>query len=321
MTVHVIATGGTISSHWDGEAWGNLDGAALIDELGALPVEVTVADVASGPSANLSTDDMVAIARRVADALDSGARGVVVTHGTDTMELTAFVVQLLLGTSEHRRPVVFTGSMRVHSHAAPDGPRNLRDAIDVAASEVAVGHDVLVCLEGSLHSARAVHKHTAASVDAFHSLPSQPMGTVHRGQVDLAARPPSVEPAPGLAGPVPLLTCYPGIEAEHIEAVLQQAVGVVVEGFGDLNLPAGAWQPLHRAVRRGAAVLVASAAFTPNRGADLVPFGAAGAGGLPAQKARLALMAGLAGSSDPASAFEFVHRYSHAHDFGDRSSS
>jgi L-asparaginase/Glu-tRNA(Gln) amidotransferase subunit D len=78
---------------------------------------------------------------------------------------------------------------------------------------------------------------------------------------------------------------------------------------------------VHRAAQRGVAVLVASAAHTPNRGADLLPFGAAGAGGLPAQKARLALMAGLSCSSDPASAFAFVHRYSNVHDFGDRSSS
>ena len=98
MTVHVVATGGTITSHHDGTAWHNLDGPTLIAELDDLPVDVVVRDVAAGPSSNLSVDDMVAIAGHVREALADGAQGVVVIHGTDTMELTAFVTQLLLGT-------------------------------------------------------------------------------------------------------------------------------------------------------------------------------------------------------------------------------
>ena len=320
MTVRVIATGGTISSHFDGEQWTNLDGRTLVAELGPLPVDVRVDDVATGPSSNLGVDDMVAIARSVRAALDEGATGVVVVHGTDTMELTAFMVQLLLGTDASRRPVVFTGSMRVHSHPAPDGPRNLRDAITVAASDAAVGREVLVCLEGVLHAADRVRKHHAASVDAFHSAPFAPVGHVTDAQVAFHEPAPVRRAATGVSGPVPLVVCYPGIAADHIDAAIGDAPAVVVEGFGDLNLPHATWGPLHRAASRGALVVLASAAFTPNAGDDdLRSLGAVGAGGLTAQKARLAVMAALGTTTDRDDAISFLHQYALTFDAKDRS--
>lgn len=321
MTVHVVATGGTITSHHDGTAWRNLDGPTLIAELGDLPVDVEVHDVAAGPSSNLSVDDMVAIAGRVRDALDAGAEGVVVIHGTDTMELTAFVTQLLLGTQPDRRPVVFTGSMRVHSHPAPDGPDNLRRAIAVAASADAAGRDVMVCLEGALHAADRVRKRHAASVDAFDSAPFAPLGEVTpAGEVRFHRPSPMRAAADGLAGPVPLVTCYPGIAATTLAAALDGARGVVVEGFGDLNVPHSLWAPIHVAWKDGLLVVLASPAFTPNTGGDdLRSLGAVGAGGLTAQKARLAVMAALGTTTDRDAAVAFLHQYALAFDAGDRS--
>ena len=203
MTVHVIATGGTIASHFDGADWTEIPGRQLVAELGPLPFDVQVHDVASGPSSNLSTADMVAIAERARALLVDGAEGVVVVHGTDTLELTAFVVQLLLGTDPTRRPVVFTGSMRVHSHAAPDGPRNLRDAITVAAHPDAAGREVLVCLNGELHAADRVTKRSAASVDAFHSAPLDPVGWVSGEEVRFRADAGSRPAARGPGVPAP----------------------------------------------------------------------------------------------------------------------
>lgn len=320
--MHVIATGGTISSDFDGTDWTNLDGPTLIAELGPLPVEVHVADVATGPSSNLSTDDMAAIAVHVRDALDAGARGVVVVHGTDTMELTAFVVQLLLGTEAGRRPVVFTGSMRVHSHSAPDGPRNLRDAITVAACDDAVGREVLVCVEGELHAADRVHKRVAASVDAFSSAPFAPVGRVDAGAVIFDGPAEHRRPAAALSGPVPLVVCYPGITADAVAAALGDCHGAVVEGFGDLNLPHATWGPLHRAAQHGALIVLASPAFTPNVGDDeLRQLGAIGSGGLTAQKARLALMAALGSTSDREQAIATIHQYALTYDARDRSTS
>jgi L-asparaginase len=318
MTVHVIATGGTIASHFDGSQWTEVDGPTLVAELGELPVAVEVLAVAAGPSSNLSVESMVAIAEQVRVSLTAGAQGVVVVHGTDTMELTAFVVQLLLGTESTRRPVVFTGSMRAHSHPTPDGPTNLRDAITVAASDAAVGREVMVCLNGSLHAADRVRKRSAMSVDAFDSAPLTTIGSVDGALVEFGDASPVRSPATSLVGPVPLVTCYPGIDGESVAAVIGDAPGVVVEGFGDLNVPHALWGAIHAAGTRGALVVVASGAFTTNRGDDLREFGAIGAGGLSAQKARLAVMAALGSTASRDDAIEFVQQYGLAHDAGDR---
>ncbi len=320
MTVHVIATGGTISSHFDGVEWTNVDGATLVAELGELGVPVDVVDVAAGPSSNLTTDDMVGIAVRVREALAGGATGVVVVHGTDTMELTAFVTQLLLGTTPTRRPVVFTGSMRVHSHAAPDGPRNLRDAIAVAAADAAVGRDVMVCLNGELHAADRVAKHSAASLDAFDSAPFGPVGHVVDGRLRIAERGAGRRPATGFAADVPLITCYPGMPASALDAVIAGRAGFVIEAFGDLNVPQQLWAPLHHAWNAGRLVVLASRPFTPTVTNDgLALLGGVGAGGLTAQKARLAAMAALHSSGDRDEAVAFLRQYALTYDARDRS--
>lgn len=326
MTVHVVATGGTISSHWDGSGWTNVDGPTLVAELGDLSwlgTDVTVVDAAAGPSSNLSMADMFAIAARVADALDDGATGVVVLHGTDTIELTAFATQVVLGVSATRRPVVFTGSMRVHSHAAPDGPRNLRDALAVATSDAAVGREVLVCMEGALHAADRVRKHDASSLDAFGSAPFAPVGRVGSGGVEFAA--PAVT-RPGLGRvdvarlvDVPLVVCAPGMPASTVEFALAGAPAAVVEGFGDLNLPHEVWRPVHEAAARGCVIAVASPAFTPtttDEGLDAL--GVLAAGGLTAQRARLLLAAATAAGLDRDGVRTVLHDMALARDAGER---
>jgi L-asparaginase len=300
ITVHLIATGGTIASHFDGQAWTEVPGCALVDELGRLPVHVEVDDVASGPSSNLTVDDMVAIARRVADCIASaeaagGATGVVVSHGTDTVELTAFVTDLLLGRAATRPAVVFTGSMRVHSHPAHDGPGNLRDAIALAAHHSAVGREVMVCLDGQVHAADRVTKCNARSVDAFTSAPLTALGTVHDEVVEFAAaRPPIRSGATAFEPSVGLLTAYPGIDPAELDQALAGRRGIVIEVFGDLNVPRQLWAGIHRAWNDGVLVVLASRPFTHTTSTpDLALLGTIGAGGLTAQKARLAAMAAL----------------------------
>ena len=322
MTVHVIATGGTISSHFDGHEWTNVLGQQLVDEAGPHAVSVEVVDVAAGPSSNLGVVDMVQIAERVRQVLDEGATGVVVLHGTDTIELTAFVAQLLLGVQPDRAPVVFTGSMRVHSHPSADGPANVRDAITVAASTAAVGREVLVCLEGELHAAAEVVKHNANSVDAFTSHPFEPVGEVHGDEVTFRRSAPNVPGAVGLDAEVSLLACSPGVPGDEFTRLAEGRRGIVVEAFGDINVPHQLWMPIHTAWNAGALVVLASRPFTRNIGDDdLRSLGAVGAGGLTAQKARLALMAALTSCATREDAIVFLHRYALAYDAHDRSTS
>lgn len=336
MTVCVITTGGTITSHWDGAAWSNVGGQALVDEIaaGGLAADVRVVDVAAGPSSGLGLAAMFDIAGRIADELEAStpcsggaapdARGVVVVHGTDTMELSAFAAQLVLGTDAARPAVAFTGSMRVHSHAAPDGPRNVRDAVAVVASPHVAGHGVMVCMEGALHAADRVRKADAASLDAFTSAPFAPVGMVEHGRVSMTS--PGV-PRRALGRidtsrlvPVPLVTCVPGIEAAAIERAIGSSPAAVIEGFGDLNLPPAAWGPVHDAASRGCVVVVASSAFTPSTTTDtLDALGALGAGGLSAQRARLAAAAALAAGLDRSGIAALLGEYSLHRDAGDRS--
>lgn len=302
MTLHVLATGGTIASHLHGDEWLQLTGADLIAELTLdhLGDEIVVEDVAAGPSSNLGVTDMLAIAARIADAATAGATGVVVTHGTDTIELSAFVADLVLGVTGTRPPVVFTGSMRAHSHPAPDGPGNLLDALTLAAHPAASGREVMVCLDGAAHAADHVAKVHAASLDAFTSHPFHPIATVRGREVELMARHPDRRAplevgAPGDLPDIPLITCYPGIDATEVATALDGRRAAVLEVFGDLNVPRQLWRPVHEAAEAGTLVVLASRAFTDTTGTDdLTRLGAIGAGGLSAQKARLALVVALA---------------------------
>jgi L-asparaginase len=254
---------------------------------------------------------MVAIARRVGTLLTGGATGVVVSHGTDTLELTAFTLQLLLGTTPQRRPVVVTGSMRPHSHPAPDGPGNLRDALAVAASSVAVGQEVLVCLGAEIHAASRVTKLSTDTVDAFTSTPLGSIGRVADGTVRITGSCGAPRrAASGLSVDVPLVACYPSIPAADVERAAEGHRGLVLEVFGDLNVPRHLWGPVHRITSSGTLVVLASRPFTPtltNEG--LQALGAVGAGGLTAQKARLATMAALSTCADRDDAIAFLHSY------------
>lgn len=327
MTIHVLATGGTIASHRHGDTWLELNGAQLVAELdlATLGHDVVVDDVAAGPSSNLSVVDMLAIAERVRLAIVGGATGVVVTHGTDTIELTAFLTELVLGIGPTRPPVVFTGSMRVHSHPEPDGPANLRDALMVAAHPDAVGREVMVALDGRLHAATHVAKVHAGSLDAFTSHPFEPLGSVCDGRPVFAAARPAARtgaavPDAGLVE-VALVTCYPGMGPDELAPLLAGRQGAVVEAFGDLNAPRRLWRSLHAAAQSGTLVVLASRAFTDTtRTDDLDQLGVVGAGGLSAQKARLALMVALSTSTDRDDAIAMVHRHCRTLPIDERSS-
>lgn len=334
MTLHVIATGGTIASHLGPDGWGQVVGQELVDELvpagllePTLHRRIVVDDIAAGPSSNLDAHAMWRITDAIADRLGAGSTGVVVTHGTDTLELTAFLAHLRRPALPGDAPVVFTGSMRVHSHPEPDGPHNLADALLLASSQTARGHGVLVALEGLLHRPDRVRKVDARSVDAFTSAPLDHIGRFTRSDRDPASlghlelRPADAPgPAATALGPhVPLFTSYPGVGADDFERALGDAPAVVVDGFGDLHVPQSLWGPIHAASRRGVLVVIASPAFTDtSRSDDLDLLGALGAGGLTAQKARLLVMAALGSTPDVSSARDFVAAHRLSHDPGTR---
>ena len=300
--VTLLATGGTIASHFDGTEWANLGGAQLLAELGDLSsvARVDVRDIESGPSSNLSVRDMTAVVSAVRDAVNAGADGVVVTHGTDTLEITSFLADLILDTDV---PVVFTGSMRVNSHAEPDGPRNMRDAISLAASPVARGRGVLVCLNGEIHSPRDVRKLNASGVDAFFSIPRGVIGHLRDGIVaftEAPSRTPHRDWPSQMFDDVHLVTLYPGMDEVALRRAVGDSRGVVVEAFGDLNIPMNLWGAIHEWSTEGRVVVIASGAYTPTSTSEFLDLlGLMGAGGLSPQKARIALMVAMSDGRPP----------------------
>jgi L-asparaginase len=310
MRLLLLATGGTIAMHPGRPGRGAfLTGAELLD---TVPPEVAkgveVEDVVAAPSWDLDTGTMLEVAYRVRRAVsEDGFTGVVVTHGTDTVEETAFLTDLLAGPAAALGGIVFTGAMRPAHALSCDGPGNLAASLAAAADPVLRGAGPVVCLNDELHAARWVRKVDATTVAAFDSAPYPLLGRVRDGKVQPLApwppRPPEPvgDPEPAVA----LITVYPGIGPEQLTAVVDAgARGIVLEGTGLENVPVSLFTTISDLGDWGIPVVVASRCRVPGTpmavGRPLVDdsalaatVGAIGARGLPAVKARYALMAAL----------------------------
>jgi L-asparaginase len=184
--VIVLAAGGTISMTGEGGATPAIDGEQLVAGLD----NVEARTVVNVPSAHLTLADQVRICREARDAARRGA-GVVVTHGTDTLEETAMLCDVI---HDAEAPIVFTGAIRPASQPGADGPANLVDAISVAASEAAAGMGVLVCFGGEIHHARCVRKTDTTSLVAFSSPQTGTLGRVTEGHPVIWSRVPRNPP-------------------------------------------------------------------------------------------------------------------------------
>ena len=273
------------------------------------PVEVE--EVAHVNGWNVTPATMLEVARRAS----VGGSGVVVTHGTDTVEETAFFCDLTVASDQ---PVVFAAAMRSGGEIAADGPRNLLCASQVAESEAARGMGTMLVLNDEIHAARWVRKQDSSRVSAFVSPGHGPIGTVVPGSVRIVMRPPARFHVPlpdALDRPVPVVQTYTGMEEGLIEAVLDAtgAAGLVLEGTGLGNVPGSAERGIAAAVARGLPVVVATRVPTggtgavyggPGGGVTVRELGAIAAGALPAAKARLLLMLLLAAGGDVRGPFE-----------------
>lgn len=240
--VVLLATGGTISSRRsqvDGASVAADNGEQVLKSLG-LPAShpVRVVDVFQKGSYLLTVDDMIRICAMIKETLsDPQVLGVVVTHGTDTMEETAYLVDL---THNDTRPVVFTGAQRpADSEEAPDGPDNLARAIAVAGSPDARGRGVLLAFAGTVFPASGVRKGHTTGLNAFANPDFGTAGHVFAtGEVSMrapGARPePLPLPAPGAGSPrIDLIAAYPGADSALLHASLQAgAAGIVLQGTG-----------------------------------------------------------------------------------------
>jgi L-asparaginase len=269
-------------------------------------IRVDGRDVLQLNSFALTPDDMRAVLDEVREALgDAEVDGVVVTHGTDAMEETAFFVDLF---HDDDRPVVFTGAQRPADAADPDGPSNLRDAIAVAADPRSRGAGTLVVFDGAVFAARGVRKvHTVAPA-AFGDPDAGALGGVAAGRLTLFHSPLRGAPldAAALSAPLPrvdIAAVYPGSDGTAVTALAAQARGLVLQATGAGNATPAVAAAVARLVAAGTPVVistrVAAGPVVPldagdGGGVDLVAAGAVPAGRLRSGQARMQLIGLLA---------------------------
>ncbi|WP_144125804.1 asparaginase [Catellatospora sichuanensis] len=275
-------------------------GAELLAAAGPVGADVTVVDVTSEPGWDISPTTMLALGRRVRQAAGD-YDGVVLTHGVDTVEETAYLVDLMAGPAAERAAIVLTGAARALDDDDSDGPANLAAALTAAADPAARGLGAVVCAGGELHAARWV---TLADASAgFSSAPHGPLARVVDGRVQrLAVAPP--RPPYGGGEPewdVALFKTHPGMDPGLLGGLADRGVqGVVLEGTGQGNVPASLFAAISDLVDGDIPVVIASRSHHPAAPGELPRdvgmaerLGAIPARGLRAEKARVALMAAL----------------------------
>ena len=190
----VLATGGTIAGVGDaGKTAGYKPGTLTAEELlSAVPELADIADIEAIQVCNVNSDDItdeiwITLANIINEkASDPEVKGFVITHGTDTLEETAYFLNLTVKTD---KPVVITGSMRPSTSISADGPMNLYEAVCIAASDAAVGQGVLVVFSDRIYSARSVTKTSTYHVTAIASGETGAIGIVRDGDVLLYESP------------------------------------------------------------------------------------------------------------------------------------
>jgi L-asparaginase len=306
--VHIIGTGGTIGSA--GDYWHGRATRVPIDSIARVPGLEKIATVSTEQlwtvgSSSIGPARWLELCHHVKDLFQSrpDLSGIVITHGTDTMEETAYFLDL---TTPGDRPIVVTGAMRPWDMPGTDGPANLLGAVRLVVDARSRGRGVLLTVDDRVFAARDVTKSNSMRVEAFQAPERGALGivdaygiTFHRPSP--ARRSPQFDVS-GLATlpKVDIVYSYAGADSVPIDAIVAAgAKGLVIAGVGRGNMTPEQTRAVERARAKGVVVVVATRAGSgpvPTAGLQ----GPIGAGDLNAQKARVLLMLALTRTADPA---------------------
>ena len=311
----MVFTGGTISMVADPAAGGKvptLDGAAILARAPGIEAiaELVPIDLGRTPASHFSFPKLFEIASEIRRCqADPAIDGVVVVQGTDVIEETAFLWDLVL---DGDAPVIVTGAMRAASDQNDDGPENLRNAVRCAASSDLRGEGVQVVLDGTINPADGVTKSHASALDTFQCLDTGPLGQVVDGRVVVDRRrgPRRHVATDRAADGIPLITAHVAMDGSLLDAAAAlRSPGIVVEATGAGNTAGALVEAAGRAVEQGIVVAftsrcaagAASMAYAfPGGGATWARAGALLAGHLSGPKTRIALACGLGAGLDRA---------------------
>lgn len=308
MDVTVLSTGGTIAStSADGGATPTKRGQELINAVPEVEAygDLDVEQIAQIPSFEMDAETLEKIGQRV-DELDADRSidAIVITHGTDTMEETAYYLDVAL---QPATPVFVTGAQRRPDEVGADGPLNLLLAVRAAeAFHERESGGVFIAFNEEIHAARTVTKTHTSKVDAFDSVNKGPVATMARDEITIHREPRSETehiPTRSLDAVVYTVKSASGVTGELIDAAVERgADGLVIEGTGLGNVTKGIGTAVQECTRQAIPVIVTSRCLEGRTapvyggvggGEKLREYGAVFGGDLPAQKARLKLLLAL----------------------------
>jgi L-asparaginase len=304
----LLFTGGTISMRHDPVSGGAVPTLRGKDILALTPgldqiADLEIDDWGSLPGPHMTVDRMWALRGRIVEQLARPeVDGIVVTHGTDALEESAYLVARSVASD---KPVVFTGAMRTSSDLGWDGPANLGAAVRVAASPAARGTGALVVMSDRVFAALDVTKTHTHKLESFDSPGLGPLGVIDDAQVIFRRALPAPVPVltpPTLADPVDIIFTYSGADSHLLDASRERAVAVVIAAMGRGNVPPAMVDGIDRFVAEGKPVIITSRALRgrvghtygyPGGGRRLAERGAIFAGARRPQQARIDVMLAL----------------------------
>lgn len=306
--IAVVFNGGTISMKVDERIKAAVPGLTGEEIMAMVTGIEGVAQIenysfSSLPSPHVTPNVMLELSKFIQKLVDrDDIDGVVITHGTDTLEETALFLDLTVDTV---KPVVITGAMRSSSELGYDGPFNLATSICTAISEEAKNRGVLVCFNGELNSSREVTKTNSMSLNAFQTPNFGPIGIVDNDKVIFYRKcVPSIKlKVETLEKDVALVKCVAGMDSSYLEFLIDKGInGIVIEALGRGNVPPKMVSGIDKALSKGVPVVVVSRCYEgrvfesygyEGGGMDLRRRGVIFGDNMPGQKARIKLMIAL----------------------------